>query len=39
MTGHFWPRDRLERACCWYIASLNLALLAVIATRIYFGGI
>ncbi len=35
----FWPRDPLEKACCWYIGFLNVALLAVIGLRIYLGGI
>ena len=36
---HFWPRTRLDRLFCLYIAGLNIALLAVIATRIYLGGL
>ena len=39
MTRPFLPRDRTERLFCWYIAFLNLALLAVIGLRVYLGGV
>ena len=34
----FWPKDRLDRLFCLYIAALNLALLAVIGLRVYLQG-
>ena len=35
----FWPSDPLDIPVCCYIAILNVALLAVIATRIYLVGV
>ena len=39
VTRPFWPRDRVDRWACGYLAFLNVALLAVIGLRIYLTGV